>query len=110
MACMSFDLPSDYEAFVADVISDQGRDSQGVYEVLWHANSRYPDLRLSSRVAIAESVVQELLRRGRVTLVRGKWIGPDHPREAVVDVAATLRDNATWMPVPGEPVVWMADR
>ncbi len=106
---MSVNLPPDYEAFVADVVSDQERESQGVYEVWWHANTRYPDLSLSTRLAIAESVVEDLLRRGRVTLVRGEWIGPEFPREAVADTDAALRDWKTWVPQPEEPAVWMAD-
>ena len=80
---MPIELPPDYEAFKAEVISDQAHDSQGVYEVWWSANSRYPDLPLSTRLAIAESVVRHLLREGRDVLVRGEWIGPENEREPV---------------------------
>jgi hypothetical protein len=38
---MPIDLPPDYNAFKADIISDQADDDQGVYEVWWHANSWY---------------------------------------------------------------------
>ena len=106
---MSIDLPPDYEAFKADVLSDQERDAQGVYEVWWSANSRYPDQPLSRRLAIAESVVADLIREGRIALVRGEWIGPDHERQPVSDQQTALLDWATWVPTPGEPVVWMAD-
>jgi hypothetical protein len=68
-----------------------------------------PDLPLSTRLAIAESVVSDLLREGRVILVQGEWISPAHEREAVADVDAALRDWATWVPQPDGPVVWMAD-
>lgn len=106
---MSIDLPPDYEAFKAEVVSDQGQDDQGVYEVWWQANTWYPEQPLSTRLAIAESVVRELTRTGLVRLVRGEWTGPDHAREPVPDVEAALRDWATWVPQPGQPVVWMAD-
>lgn len=106
---MPIELPADYDDFKADVLSDQQRDSQGVYEVWWSANSRYPGLPASTRLAIAESVVRELLSEGRVTLVRGEWIGPDHEREPVQDPAAALRDWATWTLPEGKPVVWMAN-
>ena len=79
-----------------------------MYEVWWAANSRYPALSLSTRLAIAESVVRELLRDGRIGLVRGEWIGPDHEREAVRDTESALRDWSTWVPQPNEPVIWMA--
>jgi hypothetical protein len=108
MTGMPIDLPPDYEAFKAEVLSDQGDDDQGVYEVWWHANSRYPDQPLSTRLAVAEAVVRDLLREGRITLVRGDWIGQDHVHEAVPDADVTLRDWVTWVPQPDEPVVWMA--
>lgn len=106
---MPSDLPPDYDAFKAEVVSDQEDDNQGVYEVWWQANSWYPDKPLSTRLAIAESVVRDLLRNGRVTLVRGEWIGPDHAREPVADVDAALLEWATWVPQPDKPTVWMAD-
>jgi hypothetical protein len=109
MARMPIDLPPDYDAFKADVVSDQASDEQGVYEVWWNANSWYPDQPLSTRLAIAESVVSDLLGEGRITLVLGEWIGRDHPGRAVEDVDATLREWSTWVPQPGKPVVWMAD-
>ncbi len=105
---MPIELPPDYDAFKAEVVSDQSNDDQGVYEVWWHANSRYPDLPLSTRLGIAESVVNELVREGRIVLVRGEWIGPDHEREVLSDQETALRDWVTWVPQPGEPVVWMA--
>lgn len=106
---MPSDMPPDYDAFKAAVVSDQTVDSQGVHEVWWQANSWYPDRLLSVRLAIAEFLVRDLLREGGVTLVRGEWIGPDHAREPVADVDAALRDWATWVPQEGKPVVWMAD-
>ena len=105
---MPIDLPDDYDAFKSDVVSDQGDDDQGAYEVWWHANSRYPDQPLSTRLAIAESVVSDL-REGRITSRQWCVDRFDHAREAVVDVDAVLRDWATWVPQPDKPVVWMAD-
>lgn len=105
---MPIDLLADYQDFKAEVLADQDRDSQGVYEVWWSANARYPDLALSARLAIAESVVGDLLSEGRITLVRGEWIGPDHEREQVPEPEVALRNWATWVPLPGQPVVWMA--
>jgi len=103
------ELPSDYEAFKADVVSDQRDDDQGVYEVWWLANSRYPDLPLSRRLAIAEAVVIDLVREGRVRLVSGEWTVPDDERLPVPDPEAALRAFVTWVPQPDKPVVWMAD-
>ncbi len=107
---MPIDLPTDYDDFKAEVLADQDTDSQGVYEVWWSANSRWPGLPVSARLAIAEAVVHDLLRDGHITLVRGEWIGPDFEREPVPDVENALRDWATWVPQSSEPVVWMADK
>jgi hypothetical protein len=106
---MPIDLPHDYEAFKEEVLSDQADDDQGVYEFWWRANTRFPRLPLSARLALAERVVADLLSERRVTLLRGKWIGPEHEREAVADAQAALREWATWVPQPDQPVVWMAD-
>lgn len=106
---MPIDLPADYDDFKAVVLAEQQENSQGVYEVWWSANSRWPDVPLSTRLAIAESVVRDLLSEGRVTLVRGEWTGPEGEREPVPDPEAALRNWVTWALHPTEPVVWMAD-
>jgi hypothetical protein len=106
---MPIDLPPDYDDFKAEVLADQQTDSQGVYEVWWSANSRYPSLPLSVRLAVAETVVQDLLREGRVSLKRGQWIGAGQTRESVPDPDSVLRDWATWVPQLDAPVIWMHD-
>jgi hypothetical protein len=106
---MPIDLPPDYDQFKAEVLRDQGREAQGVYEVCWSANSRYPDLAASTRLAIAESVVRDLVSQRRITLVRSEWIGPEHDPEVVSDPQAALLAWDTWVPQPGEPGIWMAD-
>lgn len=73
----------------------------------WNANTRYPDQPLSTRLAIAEAVVRDLLREGRIALVRSKWIGRDQAHEAVLDEDMVLRDWATWVPQPDGTLVWM---
>jgi hypothetical protein len=106
---MPIDLPPDYDEFKAEVFADQGRDAQGVYEVWWLANTRYPDLAASSRLAIAESVVRDLVSERRIALVRSDWIGADHDRGVVLDPQAALLAWDTWVPQPGEAVTWMSD-
>jgi len=49
MAHMPIDLPPDYDAFMAEVGSDQAEDDQGVYEVWWKTNTWYPDQPLCTR-------------------------------------------------------------
>ncbi len=52
-----------------------------IHQVLWLANSRHPEWRVSERVALAERAVWELLHEGRVTMVR-PVAGDDGPRHA----------------------------
>jgi hypothetical protein len=104
---MIAELPDDYENFKASIF-DTSADPLGVYEVLTAANRDYPSLPLSQRLAVAETVVSDLLAEGRVALVRGKWIGPEHHHEVVPDPVAALREWATWAPQPeDETVVWL---
>jgi hypothetical protein len=105
---VAVDLPADFEDFKASVLADQADDDQGVYEVWWAANSRYPHLPLSTRLAIAEQTVRELVRGGHVRLVRGRWIGSDHDRDPVPNTDAALLAWATWVP-SDEDVVWLVD-
>jgi len=51
-----------------------------IHQVLWLANSRHPEWRVSERVALAERGVWELLHEGRLTMVR-RLSGDDGPRE-----------------------------
>jgi len=100
-------LPDDYNSFKESVLWDQQLDDQGLYEVWWAANSRYPALALSSRLAVAEAAVSDLLSDGRVRLVRGPWTGPAGERETVENPFAALLDWETWVLGPGQLVVWM---
>jgi hypothetical protein len=104
---MTANLPDNYEDFKSSIF-DTSADSLGVYEVWTAANCDYPTLPVSERLAIAEQVVSDLLAEGRVTLVRGRWIGPEHDHEAVDDPVATLREWRTWVPEQGS-VVWLLE-
>lgn len=105
-------LPEDYLDFRADVLKDlQDGDLDGVYDVWWSANSRYPQLPLSHRLALAERVVSDLIKDGRVTLSLERQSEPwvkrpgEHPRVSsfrepipVDEWADTLLERTTWVP------------
>jgi hypothetical protein len=95
---MPIELPSDYADYQAEVLADQDREPQAVYETWWTANSRYPQLALSTRLAIAESVVRDMLEQGRIKLVRGLWVGYEFPHEEVTDLR-----SLSWPGTPGSP-------
>ncbi len=80
-----------------------------LYEVLYAANSLYPNAPMSARVAASERIIRRLVAERRVRLWRGLWVGPDHDRESVPtdDLEAELLRHSTWLPEAGQPVVWM---
>jgi hypothetical protein len=98
----------EYKRFRDEILGDFEDDALGVYEVWWTANTRFPERSLSDRLALAESIVSELVSHGTACLYRGRWIGPTHERQAVPEseVGTVLLDWATWVPQE-DHVVWM---
>jgi hypothetical protein len=110
--------PLEIDDFRESVLSDLREDWVGVHEVLWEANTRYPELPMSQRLGIAERLVSGLIRDGLARLAVGQSSQPqvkrpgEHPRMAysVVpipddEVAAKLRESETWNPEGDELIV-----
>jgi hypothetical protein len=76
-----------------------------VHQVMWLANSRHPEWRVSDRLALAERAVWELLHEGRLTMFR-RVPGDPEPEYEVVDRSQwqpALLTWATWSD-PAEPL------
>ena len=58
------------EAFKEVVVSQCSSGRIGVHQVMWLANARYPEQRVSERLALAEQSVWELLHQRRLTMLR----------------------------------------
>ncbi|HWC86533.1 MAG TPA: hypothetical protein VG388_08340 [Solirubrobacteraceae bacterium] len=73
-------------------------DRLAIHQVMWLANSRHPEWRVSERVALAERAVWELLHEGRLTLLRRAAAaeGPEF----------TLADRSQWEPALLAWVTW----
>jgi hypothetical protein len=94
------------EAFVFEVLGESADDLTGVYEVLWLANTWYPEWLMSERLQVAEQAIARLVSEGLVTLCRGEWEdAADHP-VPVAETDAVLRDWATWA-IPEGPHVFI---
>lgn len=105
-------LPEDYADFLAAVLKDlQDGDLDGVYDIWWYANSRYPQLLLSHRLALAERVVSDLIKGGRVALALERhseprvkrpggrpWLSAVREPIPVDEWADTLLEWTTWVP------------
>jgi hypothetical protein len=90
-----------------EVLSEVQADKFGIWEVLWRANSLFPEALMSERVAVAESVIRELQAEGLVQVLQGDpWFGPDDELWPVADVAAILRNWSAWIP-RGDSAFWL---
>ena len=96
------------EALKALVLELLDEDDLVVYQVWWFANSQYPDLPLSVRLALAEEVVAELVTTDIAHLVASPW--PDGPSmgtgQPVADLRSALRLSETWVPSSNQ-VIWL---
>jgi hypothetical protein len=75
-----------------DVVRAQcASDRLAIHQVMWLANSRHPEWRVSERLALAERAVWELLHEGGLTMLKrvpGEG-GPEYP----------VADRSQWQPV-----------
>ena len=79
-----------------DVVQAQCEANQlAIHQVLWLANSRHPEWRVSERVALAERAVWELLHEGKLTMVRRR-AGDDGPRDVDVEKEEWGRALLAW--------------
>ncbi|MDQ6776827.1 MAG: hypothetical protein M3071_11580 [Actinomycetota bacterium] len=82
-----------------DVVKAQcATDRLAIHQVMWLANSRHPEWRVSDRLALAERAVWELLHEGRLIMV---WrvagaAGSEYPAAERSEWQPTLLAWATW--------------
>jgi hypothetical protein len=66
-----------------------------IHQLLWLANSRHPDWRVSERVALAERALWELLHEGRVKMLR-RLAGDDGPAYVETEQAEWATALLAW--------------
>ena len=87
---------SDALAAFKDVVQAQCEVNRlAIHQVLWLANSRHPEWRVSERLALAERAVWELLHEGRVRMVRGV-AGDDGPADVDAEKEDWARALLAW--------------
>ncbi len=94
------------------VLEDLREDDLPLIHVWWHANSLYPSLPLSERLALAERAVSSLLSKRRAGLVSGTWPeGPTPDSELLgpEESEAVLREYATWVPERDGPMYYLEE-
>jgi hypothetical protein len=99
-------IPRDFEDFKVSVLAKCRAPGLTADEVCRDASVRYPEMRASFVLRLAERTVGELLDGGNVRLMRGPRVGPEHQRRAVEDVEHTLGQWATWA-AQADDVIWL---
>ncbi|HWF74311.1 MAG TPA: hypothetical protein VG186_13260 [Solirubrobacteraceae bacterium] len=82
-----------------DVVWTQcASDRLAIPQVMWLANSRHPEWRVSDRLALAERAVWELLHEGRLVMLRraSADAGPEYPPAARAEWEPALLAWKTW--------------
>lgn len=91
----------DFPNLLENILSSSNEDYNGLYEVVWEINARYPDSAVESRQPAAKAVVESLLLRGWVDLyerrdhIKGESKFVKVPPEKWPKI---LEDEANWEP------------
>lgn len=90
---------------VREAIMDANDDDPAVLHIWWQANSLYPELPVSERLAFAEQAIRQLLEDELVVLIRNRTIddeGDDVPPD---EYDSVLKRWDTWCVPPDGGVV-----
>jgi hypothetical protein len=85
-------------AFKEVVRAQCATDRLAIHQVMWLANSRHPEWRVSDRLALAERAVWELLHEGRLIMLRRTAAegGPTYPAAERGEWQPALLAWKTW--------------
>ena len=87
--------PDALGAFKEVVHAQCEANRMAIHQLLWLANSRHPDWRVSERVALAERALWELLHEGRVKMLR-RLAGDDGPAYVETEQAEWATALLAW--------------
>jgi hypothetical protein len=92
------------EAFEWDVLADGLEDRIGLYEIVWDANSKFPDQNLGFKYDLAESIVRAFWKKGWIELIqeRSPWALAD-PDEENGPISADRLDSIISNPTSWYP-------
>jgi hypothetical protein len=84
---------------VVGLIRELGaEDWYGLYEVLWHLNTKYPTVAESEKVAIATDAMESLLASGEVQFDRAWWDSQRREPISVHDSMSLVTSLSSWQP------------
>ncbi len=82
--------------FKREVLAQAAMGRIGLHQVVWLANARYPERRVSERMAVAEQAVWELLHERRLRMRAGAGADGEAPVAAQSEWQPTLFSWAAW--------------
>ncbi len=97
-------------ALVREAIIDVSGDIPPVFHIWWRANSLYPDVAASERLALAEQTIRQLLNDGLVVLIRNRTMDYEGDEVPPDEYDSVLRQWDTWCAPPEEGVVLYFNR
>jgi hypothetical protein len=80
---------------------DANEDIPPVLHIWWQANTAYPDLPVSERLALAEQVIHQILDAGLVVLTRSGEIPQEGEEVPHVEIESLLKRWDTWVAPEG---------
>ncbi len=94
-----------HSALRSELLEDATHDYNPLWEAWSAANSRFPTLSLSQRLALAEDVIRDLLANGLIKLYRGPWTGSDKVQVPTEEEDHVLRRWDSWI-AGQDPLIW----
>ena len=99
-------VPRDFEKFKVSLLAKCHPHGLAASAVWRDVSLRYPEMRASDLLRVAERIVMELLAEGRVRLLSGAAAGPEDQRRAVEDPEHTIGQWSTWA-TDVDHVIWL---
>ena len=96
-------IPSE-EAF-AIALEFACEDYQGLYELVWAFNGKFPEATDAGRLTAAQLAVTRLAREGLVSVLRTRWTSSEH-EEIDTEAAVEILANPTCWRSPAESTDW----
>jgi hypothetical protein len=84
---------------ITPVVIDMAvEDWTGLWEVIWHLNTDYPELAPEQKEQTADHAIRDLLARGLIRLVNFEEIGNEEQAIPGEDTDHVLQQHRNWLP------------
>lgn len=81
-----------------EILSDASEDYHGLYEVIWHLNSKHPDAPETEKIAASIPVMADLIETGLVELYKTTWASGKYAPISLEVARGAVLDPGSWGP------------